>query len=85
MNLKYLRNQFYNLYSIYYINNLQNHQNFDDFVSYLYNRLNRGYKTDFLGISNSYIERIILLYNLFNYSIDNKDIINFKYKEQHVY
>ena len=57
--------------------------NLDDFIRYLYNRINSKVitKTDFLCISNSYIDKIIELYNIFNKNaIINNDIINLKYK-----
>ena len=57
--------------------------NFDEFVTYLYDRINNNEneKTDFLCINNSYIEKIIWLYNVFNRNgIINKDIVNYKYK-----
>jgi hypothetical protein len=57
--------------------------NFHEFVRYLYERINNEVndKTNFMSISNSYIEKIIGLYNLFNKNdIVNNDIINFKYK-----
>ena len=58
-------------------------EHFDEFITYLYYRINNTVteETDFYCISNSYINKMISLYNTFNNNnIVNNDIINYKYK-----
>lgn len=58
-------------------------EHFDEFITYLYYRINNTLteETDFYCIPNSYINKMISLYNIFNKNtIVNNDIINYKYK-----